>query len=255
MLAHERQELILEIMKETRSIRISEIAERFSVSLETARRDLEYLQKKGVLRRVHGGANLVTSHREKASVLQEVDLYNSTPRELLGRAAAEMVEDSDIIFISNGTTMLEFARALSNKKNLTVLTNSISVINALMGTKVTVYSLGGLVDHDEQNLGGSLAIHAIRQFRATKAFMSCGGISADGEVTDHNSDSTLQQLMLQNAEKRFLVADSGKMGQYAFRWVCTLKDFDVFLTDSDISQEYRDLAEHQGVELQVVPVR
>ena len=256
MLAHERQQLILQMMQETQTIRISEISERFSVSNETARRDLEYLQRKGFLRRVHGGANLIQPAAAlelpgNADSVAEADPALSI-REEIAQAAFDLVADNDIIFVGHGTTMHQLSRVIRTKRNLTVLTNSIRVINELIDSPVTLYALGGLIDRDEQNMGGTIPISVIQQFYATKAFISCGGVSAGGEVSDYHNDGTLQHLMLQHAEKRYLIADSSKFGRNAFCKVCELRDFDVIITDSQLPAEYQEMIAQLNIDLRMV---
>lgn len=254
MLAHERQQMILQMMQQTHTIRISEISAQFGVSNETARRDLEYLQKKGFLRRVHGGANLVSTTPPLSDELAEGESA-VTVRELLGQAAAELVEENDIIFIGHGTTMREFSRFMPRKRNLTVLTHSLFVINELIDSDVTIYALGGLVDRDEQNMTGTIPISVIQQYFATKAFICCGGVSVDGDVSDFSTDGTLQSLMLQHATKRILVADSGKFGRNTFCKVTQLKELDVIITDNQLPEEFRRRIEQLGIELRLIPIQ
>lgn len=252
MLAHERQQLILQLLQENGSIRISEITQRFDVSNETARRDLDYLHKRGLARRVHGGANLIASDPENQVGLTAEYTPEVSVQEVLARAAAQYVVESDIIFIGHGETMYQLSRALRGRKNLTVLTNSLRVINELADSPVTLYSLGGLVDRDEQNMDGTIPISVIQKFYATKAFISCGGISGSGNVSDYNNDGTLLNLMLQLSDRRYLVADSSKFGRHAFCHVCTLKDFDVVVSDSGLPDEFKGLLEKSGTELHIV---
>jgi len=253
MLAHERQQAILQIMQESRSIRITEISERFGVSNETARRDLEYMQKKKLLRRIHGGAILeATNTPMPVNTISPGEFSDaSASHESLARIAAGFVSDNDILFVGQGETMHQFSRYLHRFTNLTVLTNSLFVINELVGSKVALYALGGLIDPDEQNMGGSIPVSVIEKFYASKAFMSCGGVSLNGAVSDYNSDGTLLNMMMTHSEKRYLVASSNKFGRNAFGKVCDLQDFDVVITDDALPDEYREYIKHLDVALQI----
>lgn len=253
MKATERQQAILQILQKNNSIRISQVSEIFGVSNETARRDLEYLQKKNLLRRVHGGAVL-----EAATPLPlEETLQAESPssaQELLAQAAAELVCDNDIIFIGHGTTMQYLSRCLHQRSGITVLTNSQLVISELLGSKVTLYSLGGLIDPDEQNMNGSIPISTIQNFYANKAFISCGGATINGGITDYNSDGTLLNLMLVHAEKRYLVASSNKFGRNSFGKVCELQDFSGIICDNQLDPEYREAIEQMNIDLRLISV-
>lgn len=249
MLAHERQQQIMKLLEENGSIRINEIVQRFAVSNETARRDLDYLQKRGYARRVHGGANAIDTTTNNLSELTDDDDSSLSVVELLAKAAAEQVAENDVIFIGQGTTMYHLARAIKSRKNLTVLTNSLRVISELVDSTITLYSLGGLVDRDEQNMNGSIPISVIQKFYANKAFISCGGISDDGNISDYNNDGTLNNLMLQLSDRHFLVADSSKFDRHAFCHVCKISDFDMIISDKNLPEKYRQMLEQYGATL------
>ena len=208
------------------------------------------MQRKNLLRRIHGGA-----------VLENVDfpiskgdsLPLSNLQEALAKSASEFVDNNDILFLGPGTTMQQLARQLRHYTNLTVLTNSLAVINELAGSKVALYALGGLIDPDEQTMYGDIPCSILEQFFATKAFISCGGASFDG-VSDYNSDSKLLSLMLKHARKHYLVAASNKFGTNSFCKVCDLQDFDAIITDNLLSDEYRDYIVQLQAELRLVQI-
>lgn len=251
MKATDRQKAIMQILQKNNSIRISQVSEIFGVSNETARRDLEYLQKKKLLRRVHGGAVLESAAPFRFEESQQSENPSSL-QEMLAQAGAELVSDNDIIFIGHGTTMQYLSRYLRQRPGITVLTNSQLVINELMGSNVTLYSLGGLIDPDEQNMNGSIPISTIQKFYANKAFISCGGATINDGITDYNSDGTLLNLMLMHAEKRYLVASSNKFGRNAFGKVCELQDFSGIICDSGLDPEYREAIIQMNIDLHLI---
>lgn len=248
MLAHERQDLILEMLQETHSIRLSEISKKFGVSIETARRDLDYLQNKGHLRRTHGGGVLLQP--EKPAEQAEAALKNSglLPYDLFS-AAIDQVHDGNTLFIGYGSTMCQFSRRLVEKSNLTVMTNSLLIINELLEGNATIYALGGKIDSDERCMSGNISVQISQQFYVDKAFISCGGVSSNCEVTDYNDDATLLRTMLKQARKRYLIAASNKFGRTAFCKVCDLSEFDVVITDSGLPQAFQDLIRQYDIEL------
>ena len=246
MLAHERQQKILQLLRESGSIRISEITQLFDVSNETARRDLDYLQRRGYVHRVHGGANYLGNEKED---LPDEDAASLSVRERLAKAAAMHVVENDILFLGHGETIFQLAKEIRGQKNLTVLTNSLRVINELIDSPVTLYSLGGLIDRDERNMSGSIPISVIQRFYATKAFISCGGVSNEGNVSDYNDDGTLLSLMLQLSDRKFLVADGSKFGRHAFCHVCKLTDFDAVISDCTLPEAFRSMLEANGTPL------
>ena len=138
----ERQKQILSLLSKLGRLSVAEIVETFSVSEATARRDLESLASEGQVQRVHGGAIAVEQAPPELPILErENEQVDEKTR--IGRATAELIADKDTIFLGSGTTVLEVAKNLRDRKNLTVITNSLPVLNALAGIKeVTVICLG-----------------------------------------------------------------------------------------------------------------
>ena len=248
MLAHERQELILATMRKTHSIRIGDISKQFGVSIETARRDLDYLQNRGYLRRTHGGAVLIQQDHA-ALTPPEASARANSSRDNLFETAANYVHDGNTLFIGHGSTMYHFSKSLAKKNNLTVFTNSLLVINEMVGGKSSVFALGGMVDPDESNMNGSIPIYVSQQFFVDKAFISCGGISSDGVITDYHNDTTLYKTMLKQARKKYLIADSSKFGRTTFGRVCNLSDFDAIITDSNLPQSFQEMIRQYNIDL------
>ncbi|MCX7609539.1 MAG: DeoR/GlpR family DNA-binding transcription regulator, partial [Anaerolineales bacterium] len=129
--AQERQNDILALLARQRRLSVVEIVERFRVSEATARRDLEALAEQGKLQRVHGGAILLSNAPPEAPILQR-QREQTAEKIRIGLAAASLVKDGETIFLGSGSTVLEAAHALRTKQNLTVITNSLPVINTLV---------------------------------------------------------------------------------------------------------------------------
>src|SRR5687768_13643701 len=124
----ERQKQILSLLSQQGRLRVAEIVTQFSVSEATARRDLETLASQGKAQRVHGGVIAVEQAPPESPILER-EREQSEEKILIGRAAASLVGDNETVFLGSGTTVLEIARYLRDHKNLTVITNSLPVIN------------------------------------------------------------------------------------------------------------------------------
>ena len=146
MLAQERHALILDILREKKIIRISDIATQFGISNLTARRDLDALQAQQLIRRVHGGAVLLEQENGRGPGQAPVRPRgrNAQREEIraIGKLAASLIRDGDVVFLGTGTTVLEVARHMRRLSNLTVMTNSLAVINELADSGNTIYVLG-----------------------------------------------------------------------------------------------------------------
>ena len=147
MLATERQNKIMQLLRENKIVKIADIVEIFDVSYETVRRDIKNLEKNKMIRRVYGGI-LANEEEEVKSTDEEVissdmDTYEKS---LIGEKAASLVEEGDTILIGMGQTLWEVAKQIKNKRNITVLTNSVYVINELIDSSVNLYILGGHIN-------------------------------------------------------------------------------------------------------------
>lgn len=252
MLAQERQNAILEILVQQGGIiKIKDIVSRFNVSNETARRDLEALQDQNLVTRVYGGAILV-DRREPVnlSVPQVANSPGQNKRASIGRTAAQLVHEGESIMLASGSTILEIARNLKHLHNLTVLTNSLAVINELIDTNFDVYVLGGKLDSNELNMSGSMALRAIQGVFVDKAFIGAGGVTFQYGISDYaSSDAAIRSEMLSRANQTILAAQSDKFGRNAFSLDTPLSKINVIVSDTDLSPEYAAGIRERGIEL------
>src|SRR5512143_2667001 len=139
----ERQKQILSLLTRQGRLSVAEIVAQFAISEATARRDLESLASQGKAQRVHGGVISVEQAPPESPILEREN-EQADEKKRIGLAAANLIADKETVFLGSGTTVLEVARNLRNRKNLTVITNSLPVLNALAGAEgVTVICLGG----------------------------------------------------------------------------------------------------------------
>jgi DeoR/GlpR family transcriptional regulator of sugar metabolism len=256
MLAHERQERILEILREKTAVKNTELAERFKASNLTIRRDLDVLVDRGLVRRVYGGAVLSEEPggaeplRPGADSLSE---QRQVRRKAIAAAAVTMVREGDRVHLGNGTILIEIARQLRQFRQLSIVTGSLSAAFQLINTSHEVYVLGGRLHHDERNLSGSYAIRMAGDFRTNVTIIPCAGVSVDyGVMSDYLPAAELGRVAVENAEKSILVCSSKKIGRAAFHHVCPVAALDVIITDDGITPEQKEALEACGVQVVVV---
>jgi len=237
-----RQREIVEMVMTKGEIKIQDISERFGVSDMTARRDLNELDRRGLLRRVHGGAvaNLGRSYEPS---FQTRITKKAKEKEAIGKKAAELIYDGDSIALDVGTTTLEVARNLAGVRNLTVLTNSIQISNVLvetltLETEARLILTGGIVRPRELSMVGSISEEVYQNFHVDKVFLGIGGIDIENGLTEYNmEDAKIKQVMLKNAQTKIVVADSSKLDATTFQEVAPLSAIDTIITDWNISEE------------------
>lgn len=251
MLAQERYAAILRMIRETNIVKIGDIANKLKVSNETARRDLETLQDQKLLKRVHGGAVLIdplTDAGMQAIPLPKEEV-SYDEKASIGLEAAKTVRNGETIFLDIGTTTLQIAKNLRNKKDLTVLTTSLDIINELAGTQVTIIILGGKLIYDDLHIASPFTEEIFARYYVDRSFISCGGITQNGDITDYSDIALKRSVVREHSNRMVLVADSGKFGKRAFVKVCDLGMLDSVITDTNLRPEFREALSEKGLEV------
>ena len=254
MLAAERQSIIMDILQKDKIIKISDIANRFSVSNETARRDLEFLQDTQQVKRIYGGAILQEDKLKEPQFSPRTTNLRSQ-KSAIGQVAASMIHSGETIILDIGSTTLEIARHLSHLSNITVLTNSLPIINELANTNVNLFCLGGRLNSDELSMSGKITSDALQSFFVDRAFIGAGGITLDGGISDyHSEEAAVRQAIIKRANQVILVADSGKFGSNAFASVCGFDKIDVVISDDNLPEYFQEgLRRWSNLQLILVP--
>lgn len=250
MLAEERQEKILEIIRERKNIKTSELMEIFSVSNETIRRDLDYLERQGCLKKVYGGAILNKKLSWEPSY-NERALINHEEKKSIGIECAKLIDDDDIIFVDLGTTPLEVVKNLNNKKNLTIFTTSLYVANfVIKQLDVKCIVLGGEIRKNEKCLNGPITEMILDNLHFDKAILSAGGIDDEIGLSDYDlNDVSVKKKVVNCVDETIVVSDSSKFGVRALAKVAPLESLSVIVTDNNIGEEWKDKIIKSGVHL------
>jgi len=244
----DRQQQILHLLERQQRLSVAEICATFDVSEATARRDLETLASQGRLQRVHGGAIVLTQAPPEQPILQRQN-EQTDEKVRIGQAAAALVQPGETVFLGSGTTVLEAARALRGRRDLTVLTNSLPVVNALAGAEgITIICLGGMLRESEFSFIGHIAEQALRELRADKVFMGTRAISLEYGLTHEYLPETLTDRAILNAGKEIIVlADHTKFGRTATVLLAPLERIHTIVTDRQPPQAFLEAVRVLGL--------
>lgn len=222
---------ILALAREAGRVGVEELAERFRVTRQTIRRDLNELCEQRVLTRVHGGAMVASGVRNLAYDARR--LVSQPHKRLIGEAAARLIPSHSSLFINIGTTTEEVARALHRHDGLLVITNNLHVATELYrhpGLEVVL--AGGTVRRADGGVTGATAVEMIRQFRADTAVIGTSAIDADGALLDFDvREVRVSRAIIEQARRIVLVTDSSKFARHAPVQVAHLSEVDVLVTD------------------------
>jgi len=245
-----RKTEILNHLKENTSARVSELSDYFNVSEETIRRDLDLLQKDGMVSRFHGGAMMI----EKAAPEPPINLRsseNAAEKTRIGMAAAEFIKEGDTLFIGSGTTTGAMARCLNGRSDITVITNSLIVINQLFQEKgISLISTGGVFRGSECSFIGYLTEQVLSELRPNKVFMGIRAISLDGGLTnDYLPEVSTDRVIIQSAPEIILLADHSKFDKISTAFVAPLTAVHRIITDTETPKSMTSAIAAQGIQV------
>jgi DeoR family transcriptional regulator, aga operon transcriptional repressor len=235
----DRQLQIMRLLEQQQRISVAEICTTFDISEATARRDLENLASLGKLQRVHGGAIVLTQAPPERPILQRQN-EQSDEKIRIGKAAAVLVQAGETVFLGSGTTVLEAARALRGRQNLTVLTNSLPVVNVLAGdVGMTLICLGGMLRESELSFIGHITEQALAEVRADKVFIGTRAISLEHGLTNEYSPEIMTDRAILKAGKEIIVlADHTKFGRAATVLLAPLERIHTIVTDRQTPHDF-----------------
>lgn len=253
MISKERFNAIVGYLRLNGRAALSELSELNKVSTDTVRRDLLALEEQGVIKRVRGGAVILEDDPTKMSYGIRSTLHQSEKRALCS-SLCEVVREGQTVAINNGTTSYMAAEFLcKNYNNLTVITNSLSVISSILkSNKFNVIVPGGMLDHDERSLYGKICENCIRSYNIDIALLSVGAVSHDKGITDFRfNEIGVIDAMLASSDKKFVLADSSKLEKVSCINVCKTKQIDGLLTDSLLNDNSKNKLEKAGLKLYI----
>lgn len=233
----DRQERIVELLQKEGKIRVEVLADMLQVSQVTMRKDLDALEGRGLIERIHGSAVFSHQSRFNISFLEKLHI-NARAKRQIAQAALNLINEGDSIILDAGTTTFALAQALavSRLKSVFVITNSLTAALELSKAGYEVQVAGGLVRNHSLALIGGAAVKALENHRADRAFLGAGGITVShGCSTPSAVDAEVKQAMVQAAEEVCILTDSSKFGHNCLVRFASLSEIDLFITDSGLS--------------------
>ena len=250
LLPHERHARILDQARNRSRVEVSALAEELDVTSETIRRDLTVLERRGLLRRVHGGAVHIERLGYEPSVMARRE-HNAAEKSRIGRAARDFLPDGGAILIDAGTTTMELVRQLPSDLALTVVTNSLQAAAHLAELpRVELLLLGGRLRDVTGAAVGSWTRNALAGLRVDVAFMGTNGITPDmGLTTPDQSEAEVKAAMVAAASRVVCMVDHSKVGLVQLCRFASLDVVDVVITDSGLEQDLADELAAAGPEV------
>lgn len=253
----ERRLYIKRKLEISKKVEIDELSKDLDVSEMTIRRDLEYLEKKGVLNRVSKGAvlNLIRDKDIIDDTLKTRNLQNIKEKKAIARYASNLIEDGDVIFLDASTTVYEMCEYIVNK-NITIITNSIRVAQYFnMAQNITVILTGGILRYATLSLIGSDSEESLKKYNTNKLFISAKALSYENGLTDVNMfEINTKKIAMKNASNVIVLLDHTKINKTSLKKVCDINNILKIIIDGfhEFSREEKDvldLIKKDGIEI------
>ena len=253
MYAPERHQQILETARANGRVEVAGLARDLAVTPETVRRDLSALERRGVLRRVHGGAIPVERLGNEPGIADR-EGHSAGQKDRIARAALDELPDGGSIIIDAGTTTVRFAQLLPTDRELTVVTHSIPVAHALITRpNISLHLLGGVVRPRTLAAVGEWTRAQVAELFVDVAFMGTNGLSVErGMTTPDIAEASVKKALIASARRTVLLADHTKFGREDFAQVAPLSQIDTVITDLELDVELAEDVENAGPRMVIV---
>ncbi len=253
VLVAERRQHILQIIENNGFVSLQELVDTCTASESTVRRDLEFLDGIGQIRRTRGGAAYVG---ESLAGFEDRSLHASQEKRAIAKVAAELIDPEETLLLDGGTTTLEVAKQLSGfGKPFQIVTNSLPIANVLANQPgMELVLIGGYLYPKTGVALGPIAVAALEKINAHRLVMSVGGITEKGLFNSNALLVETERQMIKSADVVMVVCDSSKLGRTALSHLCELDEIDHLVVDSGITPQWKQLLESKGTKLTIVEI-
>lgn len=237
MLPSKRQKKFLDLLSKKDMVTIAEFVEKFNISVETVRRDLAILQKQGKIEKVYGGAKLKKANFSESTIETRMN-SKLLQKDAIGKTCSEFIEDGECIFIDSGSTTYHIAKHLSNKKNLTIITNSLTVVNELINSDFEIIIIGGKIRHSEHSVVTYDYLFNFSELNIQKSFICASGITFKNGITDFSmQEAVTRKTIIERSKEVFVASDSSKFGRDVTINISPIDKIDYIITDSYLDKD------------------
>lgn len=248
MAISKRREEIAAILLAEGKIKVGELAKRFKVSTETIRKDLIFLEEKGIIKKNRGSAEVRNEYEENNYVQKSQD--NMEQKQEIAVKAAKLIPNGSTLILDAGSTTYQLARQLILRKDVTVITNFIPIADLLHSNGLHVIATGGEIRLSSGAMTGIFAKHCLENVNADIAFLSTSGFKgAFGPCVENFPEADIKRIMMQNATQKYLLADSSKAEVRAMVKFGDWDEFEALITDKNMDSITRnDLEQYVNLE-------
>lgn len=248
----ERLEKIISLLEKRNRLVTNELTELFNTTTVTIRKDLAILEKRGLLKRTHGGAIMAKKLFPGLS-LNEKDKINLEDKLRIAKKAAKLILKGDTIILDSGSTTSLLAKEIKHMQGITVVTNAINIANELLDSDIEVILIGGSLLKQSSTLTGPLAEETLRRISADKLFMGVDGFDFEiGLTTPNIQEAQTSRVMMEISGETIVVVDSSKFGRRSLGVISKVKDIQCIITTRKFSDIEMETLKNENIETFIV---
>lgn len=251
MLNLERIDLIRKEVQQKKAVTVKNLAEKYFVSPSTIRRDLDVLEREGLIRRTYGGAVLLIHPSNEIPYSIRTN-ENTAAKNIIGELAADLIVENQFIALDTTSTVAFMLPHLRHKANLKILTNSAQITLECVDTlpSARVFCTGGWMNKFSLGFEGETTRQRIAEYHTDVLFFSARYVSLETGITDVNEEDVyLKQQMIRNSRKVVFLCDHTKFDHTSYRLICGIEDIDYLVTDKRPADIWLTNLESAGVEV------
>ncbi|SFU51401.1 transcriptional regulator, DeoR family [Clostridium sp. DSM 8431] len=250
MLPRERLEIIKNIVKIEKKLYVSKLSEKFNVTEETIRRDLEKLEKEGLVTRTYGGAILNSNTGNEDIQFPRRTRINEELKRDIVLKALEYIAPGITIAADSSTTVLELLSTIKNRNDVTVITNSVEGLMELSDSYVNVLATGGNLKQNLKSLQGPITKNTLLNYNVDITLLSCNAIDMKKGILEANeAESEIKKIMKKQADKTILLVDHTKFNKSSLVKMFDFKDLDIIITDREPDEEWKEFLNKNKIEV------
>jgi DeoR/GlpR family transcriptional regulator of sugar metabolism len=243
-----RKDQIMEILRYTGKISKKELIEKLKISPATLEKDIEELEREGLIYKIWGGISL----KEEFSILpfEKREIINLQEKQSIAKKAVTLISPGESIGLSAGTTVYELAKLISPKSNIKVITYAVNTANLLISKGIEVIMPGGVCKDGTYALVGDMTVDFLRNIHLDKCFLSVNGIDLEYGLSEVDIHETIVlSTMISVSSEVIALMDHTKFGRQRLASVCKLEDIDLIITDNKTPQAYIEEFKKKGIEV------
>ncbi|MFA9378624.1 MAG: DeoR/GlpR family DNA-binding transcription regulator [Lachnotalea sp.] len=248
----QRLNSIKEYIYQKKTVTLDQLCSEFNVSKNTIRRDIDELVSEEKIKKIYGGVT-VEGYKPMQS-FDERNISNLQIKQTIAQNAATLINDNEIIFIDSGTTTMHMIEYVKDKKNLTILTNSIEVImRSIPYPNINVISLSGTLNRKTLSFTGSSSATVLSNFNISKSFVAATGISIIGGASNSSpAETEIKRTALMKSQKNYLLVDHTKFGIISLMTFSNFDNLDTIITDEMPPYDLKETLEKNNCSILLV---